>query len=944
MLPFLIAMLLPAAQAAQPNWRWLTIDDGLEVEAVESLAQAADGRIWIGTTGGAFRWDGQRMERADGGKIRRMVVSLAAPSQGPPIALAADGQLWRLAGEATVALQGPEGAGVRDISVDQQGRPIAATDSGIWRWDVGQWVHLQALEGATVVRAGPETSLLVATGAGWKIWRPGELQDFAPGEFHQAHDAGVAEDGSVWLLDRRDALRHVTATGAPIEIWPTTTACRYMTIQHNSVLWASNDYLNRLDPEDSSGNRHVRFRVPSMGPIMSDEEGSLWVGTLRGLGHIPEPEVLSLTDDTHLGVIAGRSISLTDDAVWMGAWQHATRFDRESGQVESVMDPHTTSRVCTDSEGLAWGVTTPVPHPETGTRHYAAMGGEPAQVLASWPAPGAGFHDYCEQAQDGSVLWASAGWIRRAHGLSEPEPLLALPFNSFGAVLRVMDGEIWVGEGPQICSTDEAAVLAGEQPEWQCYEIDAGRVNGIQRTEQGSVWASGVTVALSRLEGERFVPHPSTEAFATNTFFGMRPSPSGGMWLFGPSVLTRVADAPEDPAGLEKLEVLAPRLGHLMNAPVDVVEEADGTLWLAGSTGLAVMPGSARHAPSRVPEVLWVAAEVDGLEVQLQDLDLPRHDSLLALRFLSPSYKTASKLRYRMQLDERPLGSSSDRAQFEFAQLSKGPHEIRVWASQDGENWSAQPALVRVQVPNPWWARWQTWTASLAALGIALGVALQMRQRLRLREERLRAQISMDLHDEVGAGLASVGLLGALLRDDLPVQTRVDLVDRVVSTSKELGASLRAIVWSLQPSSLCIGALGAYLEDRARSTFAALDQRDTLHIQVPPSNTSASVDLAVLRMAQLVGMEALHNAAKHAHATRVDLRLEPLDQDWLLVVQDNGVGIQEQTTTHVDSGHGLQSMARRAREVGAKLTIEAGETGGTRILLRIPTQKNWRLR
>jgi signal transduction histidine kinase len=65
----------------------------------------------------------------------------------------------------------------------------------------------------------------------------------------------------------------------------------------------------------------------------------------------------------------------------------------------------------------------------------------------------------------------------------------------------------------------------------------------------------------------------------------------------------------------------------------------------------------------------------------------------------------------------------------------------------------------------------------------------------------------------------------------------------------------------------------------------------------------------------LIAIEALHNAARHAGATRVVLGLEPDGLRWKLWIEDDGHG-PGATPASTGSGLGIESMKRRAEEIG----------------------------
>lgn len=77
--------------------------------------------------------------------------------------------------------------------------------------------------------------------------------------------------------------------------------------------------------------------------------------------------------------------------------------------------------------------------------------------------------------------------------------------------------------------------------------------------------------------------------------------------------------------------------------------------------------------------------------------------------------------------------------------------------------------------------------------------------------------------------------------------------------------------------------------------------------------------------------ELVNNIVKHAHATTASIKIQITDQEVILVVTDNGVGIQPNA-----SGFGLQQIHRKKTQLNATLVIESLQTGGTQVILCIP--------
>ena len=164
---------------------------------------------------------------------------------------------------------------------------------------------------------------------------------------------------------------------------------------------------------------------------------------------------------------------------------------------------------------------------------------------------------------------------------------------------------------------------------------------------------------------------------------------------------------------------------------------------------------------------------------------------------------------------------------------------------------------------------------------------------------------------------------------------RQRIADEIARTAGEVGGALSDIVWALDPRPGTLRDLATRLADHGGRLFAGDGPEFRTHF--PAAWPGGPLPLGLRRNVAAIGLEALHNAARHARARNVALALTPPANGstglWELTVTDDGSGMP---TPAPESGLGVTSARRRAAEIGAEVTWEATSGGGTTLRLRFP--------
>ncbi|GAC1441413.1 MAG: two-component system sensor histidine kinase [Mycobacteriales bacterium] len=217
-----------------------------------------------------------------------------------------------------------------------------------------------------------------------------------------------------------------------------------------------------------------------------------------------------------------------------------------------------------------------------------------------------------------------------------------------------------------------------------------------------------------------------------------------------------------------------------------------------------------------------------------------------------------------------------------------------------------------------------------AQAAVALELAERRRETERFAVFEDRDRIARDLHDLVIQRLFATGmqLEGAVrLIDERPTEAR-SRVRRAVDDLDETIRELRSTIYGLQAaadhrSSLRALVLQAVDAGAEQLGFAPSLRMDGLLDTLVPPGTADHL-LAALR-------ESLSNAARHAAAQSVDVVVCVGEDEVVLAVADDGIGI-----TAGGRRSGIANLSARAAQLGGTLSIDSTSAAGTRLIWRAP--------
>jgi len=957
-LAVLLALSSSSLDATERLYRRFDHRNGLEASQVTAIGQDDRGFLWIGVIGELLRFDGSEF-RSWSSELRDFAFLQWHPELGMLAKTNPDGGVWRVTSSGLERLL--EG-GVPPVG------PVwwmsVGPDGSLWLLEESGVLHRRAPEGAwsaygakTFGDEQPTQVFGSISGGAWvgtadSLWRlaadgSAERALEAPGEKLAAeHPSGllyVAVRGRAQLgeASRLVELRGgVARTVHTFSERPAGIGIRGDDVWFTSMetfRYRPGGAVERLDPRSD-------FSIP-FSKIFVDREGSLWLGGYDGLVQLPDPDTVAFTAVDGLpGIPAFGDLARTDEGIWAGFFDGLGLIRRDSsGELRA-----STARrglfawdLCVDALHRVW--TYSAPTASDSSRREAGIleiaGGEFRfhQVADNPRSAGP-----CAAGEDGRVWFLVEGRLYRTPaGSGAPEKIGEGP-EGFKTAFTMQDGRLWVGYQGRLCSVvvDEAGM---GRDAWACEEIpEAGWIYDVQKMPSGALWAATGN-GIFRRAGGHWLP---LTAAPHRIIHEIVASPSGGVWITSSGAALRIAERPDLPAGLEVLERLSMWQGTTSGNHRNIMEEDDGTLWITGPEGPIRMPRSARFAEKPVPEVALVDALVDGKRISAAgEIELPYSRNRIELKFAALTYRDPLLVRYRVRSNPSDEWIETAAPGFHFADLAPGRYQPQVIASLDGAHWTSEPASLSIRVLPPWYRT--TWAMALFALAAALALYAAYRARVAvlLRLERQRSRIAMDLHDEIGSGLGSIGLLADLVaRKSLAPDKQESIAGKIAATAEELGAKLRDILWSLRTPSPDLQGLASHLGESGGRLFP--DSTPRFRTAFPESWPSTPLSLAVRRNLQLIALEAMHNAARHAGGSRVELGFDASERIWRMWVEDDGRGMPPETSSPgVEHGIGLEAMRSRAAQIGATILWTPGGSGGTRVEVAFrPSAADRRLR
>jgi len=212
---------------------------------------------------------------------------------------------------------------------------------------------------------------------------------------------------------------------------------------------------------------------------------------------------------------------------------------------------------------------------------------------------------------------------------------------------------------------------------------------------------------------------------------------------------------------------------------------------------------------------------------------------------------------------------------------------------------------------------------------------LLSRQLLSAQEEE-RKKISRELHDVIAQTLTSINVQLTGLKNKTALNT-TGLARSIARTQRLVIQSVDMVhrfARELRPTVLddlgLIPALHTFMKRFTAETG--------IHVSLSAFAEVKHINIDQRTVLYRVAQEALTNIARHAQASRAEVKIQKLDGTVCMQIIDNGKGFQQDRVFQAKKGErlGLLGMSERTEMVGGKFSIASKPGKGTTVFAQIP--------
>ncbi|GAB2776826.1 hypothetical protein GCM10010465_24370 [Actinomadura fibrosa] len=466
--------------------------------------------------------------------------------------------------------------------------------------------------------------------------------------------------------------------------------------------------------------------------------------------------------------------------------------------------------------------------------------------------------------------------------------------------------------------------------------------------DQGFLWAgtSGRGILVTHLKSNTTTSLTSENGLPNEMIYGILPGDDQSLWISSNRGIFRLTfQVKNNRIHVEQVQPFTVGNGLQSNEfnTGAFHKGKNNLLYFGGINGLNFFhPSEIGMSRESAPVVLTQAMvgnkplQADSVITYKKLLKLPYNKNSVSFNYTILDYLSPETMNYEYRLeghDENWI-EAGERKYIAYTNLPPGDYTLKVKpASNIIPN--AQPALLGILIDTPFWLTW--WFVLLVVFLIIGAFYVFYRYRINqvLEVQRVKNNISSDLHDDIGSRLTSIQFLSALSRRKFingeDTRSYLEGIDEEVQASSE---ALNEIVWNIKMDDESLEDIVAKMRRYTGEVFENFGI--TYNMEIGADFKGKKMGMQKRREIFLIFKELLNNIRKHSEATSINIYISVQRNMFYLSVADDGKGFDPTIETQ---RHGLKNLRARIEKWKGEININSELNRGCKVEIWLPFDK-----
>ena len=321
------------------------------------------------------------------------------------------------------------------------------------------------------------------------------------------------------------------------------------------------------------------------------------------------------------------------------------------------------------------------------------------------------------------------------------------------------------------------------------------------------------------------------------------------------------------------------------------------------------------------------------------EITLKHHQNDITIEFSSMDFTSLKNNNYQYKLDDYDANwiQSGNINKAVYTNLSPGKYQFMVKGTNYNGDWNAKPAILSITILAPWYLTW--WFKIIMVVSILSFIYLLYSYRIKKFKEiqKIKNDISRDLHDDVGANLSTISIFAEIASSPFKSKKEVsDILEKIIQYTNTSQESMSDIIWMINSKEDTFLSLISRMQSIGKESLENIDTQ--LIFEYNEEIEVLRLTAKQLKSIYLIYKEAINNINKYARATIIKILIKKDKKNIVFTIKDNGVGFDPNNSnnTQFKNGNGLKNMKIRAIEMNGTLNINSRTIEGTSIILIFP--------